>query len=149
MASLSRPNLNPPFKPLHKLVKDLTFFPTTIHLPNHVTPRVVCHALNTTESNGQEQTKGSGTKLKLEDRILEDTVPLAGFVRMILHSGKYKCGDRLSPEHQRIILENVLPYHPSYKLKIGCGVDHIMFVLWGSEKEKKSLLASKLHGSNM
>lgn len=24
-----------------------------------------------------------------EDRILEDTVPLVGFVRMILHSGKY------------------------------------------------------------
>ena len=24
-----------------------------------------------------------------EDQILEDTVPLVGFVRMILHSGKY------------------------------------------------------------
>lgn len=24
-----------------------------------------------------------------EDRILEDTVPLVGFVRMVLHSGKY------------------------------------------------------------
>uniref|UniRef100_K3YVW3 Protein DCL, chloroplastic n=1 Tax=Setaria italica TaxID=4555 RepID=K3YVW3_SETIT len=56
-----------------------------------------------------------------EDLILEDTVPLVGFVRMILHSGKYESGDRLSPEHEKAILERLLPYHPQYEKKIGCG----------------------------
>ncbi|XP_065881345.1 protein DCL homolog, chloroplastic [Euphorbia lathyris] len=60
-----------------------------------------------------------------EDQILEDTVPLVGFVRMILHSGKYENGDRLSPEHEVTILERLLPYHPEFKKKIGCGVDYI------------------------
>ncbi|KAK9284985.1 hypothetical protein L1049_024167 [Liquidambar formosana] len=60
-----------------------------------------------------------------EDQILEDTVPLVGFVRMILHSQKYKSGERLSPEHEKTILERLLPYHPGYEKKIGCGIDHI------------------------
>ncbi|OVA15672.1 Protein of unknown function DUF3223 [Macleaya cordata] len=60
-----------------------------------------------------------------EDQILEDTVPLVGFVRMILHSGKYQSGDRLTPEHEKIILERLLPYHPEYEKKIGSGVDYI------------------------
>ncbi|GMN30114.1 hypothetical protein TIFTF001_002695 [Ficus carica] len=60
-----------------------------------------------------------------EDRILEETVPLVGFVRTLLHSGKYKIGDRLSPEYQTIILERLLPYHPAYDAKIGCGVESI------------------------
>ncbi|KAL6633487.1 hypothetical protein ACP70R_026158 [Stipagrostis hirtigluma subsp. patula] len=60
-----------------------------------------------------------------EDLILEDTVPLVGFVRMILHSGKYESGERLSPEHEKAILERLLPYHPEYEKKIGCGIDYI------------------------
>ncbi|KAK1433486.1 hypothetical protein QVD17_10396 [Tagetes erecta] len=60
-----------------------------------------------------------------EDQILEDTVPLVGFVRMILHSGKYASGERLSPEHERTILERLLPYHPESEKKIGCGINYI------------------------
>ncbi|KAF9592382.1 hypothetical protein IFM89_014552 [Coptis chinensis] len=60
-----------------------------------------------------------------EDQILEDTVPLVGFVRMLLHSGKYGSGDRLSPEHEKTVLERLLPYHPEFEKKIGCGVDYI------------------------
>ncbi|KAL5705719.1 hypothetical protein ACHQM5_023983 [Ranunculus cassubicifolius] len=60
-----------------------------------------------------------------EDQILEDTVPLVGFVRMLLHSGKYGRGDRLSPEHEKTILERLLPYHPESEKKIGCGIDYI------------------------
>ncbi|KAK7351644.1 hypothetical protein VNO77_11239 [Canavalia gladiata] len=60
-----------------------------------------------------------------EDQILEDTVPLVGFVRMILHSGQYESGDRLSPEHEKTILEKLLPFHPEFEKKIGCGVDYI------------------------
>ncbi|RDX68366.1 Protein DCL, chloroplastic, partial [Mucuna pruriens] len=60
-----------------------------------------------------------------EDQILDDTVPLVGFVRMILHSGQYENGDRLSPEHEKAILEKLLPFHPEFEKKIGCGVDYI------------------------
>ncbi|XP_051149745.1 protein DCL, chloroplastic-like [Andrographis paniculata] len=60
-----------------------------------------------------------------EDQILGHTVPLVGFVRMILHSGKYESGDRLDPEHERTILERLLPYHPECEKKIGCGVAYI------------------------
>lgn len=60
-----------------------------------------------------------------EDQILEDTVPLVGFVRMLLHSGQYENGDRLSPEHEKTILEKLLPFHPESQKKIGCGVDYI------------------------
>ncbi|XP_030454415.1 protein DCL homolog, chloroplastic [Syzygium oleosum] len=60
-----------------------------------------------------------------EDKILEDTVPLVGFVRMILHSGRYQSGDRFSPEHETTILEKLLPYHPEFEKKIGCGIDYI------------------------
>ncbi|CAL1396060.1 unnamed protein product [Linum trigynum] len=60
-----------------------------------------------------------------EDQILEDTVPLVGFVRMILHSGKYEIGERLSPDHERTIVDRLLPYHPECEKKIGCGIDYI------------------------
>ncbi|XP_054818727.1 protein DCL, chloroplastic isoform X1 [Prosopis cineraria] len=60
-----------------------------------------------------------------EDQILEDTVPLVGFVRMILHSGKYESGDRLIPEHENTILEKLLPFHPDFEKKRGCGIDYI------------------------
>ncbi|CAA0819623.1 Protein of unknown function (DUF3223 [Striga hermonthica] len=60
-----------------------------------------------------------------EDRILQETAPVVGFVRMILHSGKYGSGDKLSPEHEKTILEKLLPFHPKCEEKIGCGVDYI------------------------
>ncbi|KAL3514527.1 hypothetical protein ACH5RR_027244 [Cinchona calisaya] len=60
-----------------------------------------------------------------EDQISQDTVPLVNLIRMILHSGKYESGDRLSSEHERTILERVLPYHPECEKKIGSGVDYV------------------------
>ncbi|KAM7521009.1 hypothetical protein LguiB_019971 [Lonicera macranthoides] len=60
-----------------------------------------------------------------EDQILEATVPLVGFVRMILHSDTYGSGERLSAKHERIILERLLPHHPECEKKIGSGVDYI------------------------
>ncbi|XP_060199434.1 protein DCL, chloroplastic [Lycium barbarum] len=78
------------------------------------------------EEDDDEVAKKSGEGwVDWEDQILEDTVPLVGFVRMILHSGKYAVGDRLSPEHQRTILQRLLPYHPESEKKIGPGVDYI------------------------
>lgn len=41
------------------------------------------------DDEGSEKKGGDGdTWVDWEDQILEDTVPLVGFVRMILHSGK-------------------------------------------------------------
>lgn len=37
---------------------------------------------------GGGKRRGGAEWLDWEDQILEDTVPLVGFVRMILHSGK-------------------------------------------------------------
>ncbi|XP_031496364.1 protein DCL homolog, chloroplastic [Nymphaea colorata] len=68
---------------------------------------------------------GDSRWVNWEDRILEDTVPLVGFVRMVLHSGKYQSGDRLSMEHEKKIIERLLPYHPEVEKKIGCGIDFI------------------------
>ncbi|XP_062024835.1 protein DCL, chloroplastic [Rosa rugosa] len=72
------------------------------------------------EDEGEE-----GKWVDWEDKILEDTVPLVGFVRMILHSGKYESGDRLSPEHEKTVLERLLPFHPEAAKKIGSGIDYV------------------------
>ncbi|KAL8487879.1 hypothetical protein ACS0TY_024250 [Phlomoides rotata] len=73
----------------------------------------------------KQNKRGEETWVDWEDQILEDTVPLVGFVRMILHSGKYESGDKLSPEHEKTILERLLPHHPECEKKIGCGVNYI------------------------
>ncbi|KAL5549806.1 hypothetical protein UlMin_005037 [Ulmus minor] len=79
-----------------------------------------------------------------EDQILEETIPLVGFVRMVLHSGKYKNGEKLTPHHQKIILERLLPYHPEYEKKIGCGVESIMFMCDLEEARSCATLKSKM-----
>lgn len=43
---------------------------------------------------------------------------------------RYNSGDRLRPEHERTILERLLPHHPEYEKKIGCGVDYITVFLY-------------------
>ncbi|XP_064956297.1 protein DCL, chloroplastic-like isoform X1 [Musa acuminata AAA Group] len=77
------------------------------------------------EARGRNGRRKDEEWVDWEDLILQDTVPLVGFVRMILHSGKYESGDRLSPEHEKAILERLLPYHPEFEKKIGCGIDYI------------------------
>ncbi|CAK8568285.1 unnamed protein product [Lathyrus sativus] len=72
-------------------------------------------------SEEQEQDK----RVRWKDPILQDTVSLVGFVKMILHSGRYENGEKLSPEHEKMVLEKLLPYHPHYQKKIGTGVDYI------------------------
>ncbi|KAL5558843.1 hypothetical protein UlMin_035054 [Ulmus minor] len=77
------------------------------------------------KGNSFEEEEEEDNGVDWEDKILEDTVPLVGFVRMILHSDKYTSGSRLSPEHERTILERLLPFHPEFEKKIGCGIDFI------------------------
>ena len=44
---------------------------------------------------------------------------------MMIVMCRYRSGERLSPEHEKTILERLLPYHPGYEKKIGNGVDYI------------------------
>ncbi|KAL8513880.1 hypothetical protein ACS0TY_013121 [Phlomoides rotata] len=83
--------------------------------------------LDINEVEEEDPTDGGDgdTWVDWEDLILDATVPLVGLVRMILQSGKYESGDRLSPEHERTILERLLPFHPDCEKKIGPGVDYI------------------------
>ncbi|CAK8568286.1 unnamed protein product [Lathyrus sativus] len=75
------------------------------------------------DSNSEEQEEDRW--VDWEDEILQHTVPLIGFVKMILHSGLYANGDRISSEHEKAIVENLLLFHPEFHEKIGCGIDYI------------------------
>ncbi|KAK0576258.1 hypothetical protein LWI29_014579 [Acer saccharum] len=77
------------------------------------------------EDDEEEEEEEEEAWIDWEDKILEETVPLVGFVRMLLHSGRYESGARLDPEHETTILERLLPYHPEFEKKIGCGIDYI------------------------
>ncbi|XP_047328366.1 protein DCL, chloroplastic-like [Impatiens glandulifera] len=87
----------------------------------------ILHQEENEDGDDNESGRSSGEEgwIDWEDQILENTAPLVGFVRMVLHSGKYESGDRLSEEHEKTILEKLLPYHPECEKKIGCGVDYI------------------------
>ncbi|XP_074273274.1 protein DCL, chloroplastic [Silene latifolia] len=100
------------------------------------------------EEDVEEEDGRSGEDrwLDWEDQILEDTVPLVGFVRMILHSGKYQSGDRLSPEHETTILERLLPYHPECVKKIGCGIDYITIGYHPQFEESRCLFIVRKDG---
>lgn len=60
-----------------------------------------------------------------EFQILKETQPLIRISKMILHSSRYRSGDRLSAVHENIILEKLLPYHPEMEEKVGPGVDFV------------------------
>ncbi|XP_031254436.1 protein DCL homolog, chloroplastic-like [Pistacia vera] len=147
MASVSRPTAPPQ---VH-CVKSSSFLTCFNHIPSHGMPHVRAVKIASDgastrvgidqgvyvpdllrkpvaslsdDKRGDE--RGRSRKVDWEDQILSDTVPLVGLVRMILHSGRYKIDDRLSPEHEKVIVERLLPYHPNYFEKTGCGIDHIM-----------------------
>ncbi|XP_074556605.1 protein DCL, chloroplastic-like [Curcuma longa] len=95
---------------------------------------------------GRRQQRKDEEWLDWEDVILEDTVPLVSFVRMILHSGKYKSGDKLSPEHGKTILERLLPYHPQSQKKIGCGIDYITIGYHPQFENSRCLFIARMDG---
>lgn len=47
---------------------------------------------------------------------------LINLIRIIC---RYNSGERLTPEHEEIVVKMLLPYHPKYEEKIGGGIDHI------------------------
>jgi len=42
--------------------------------------------------------------------------------------GRYESGNRLSPDHERTIVDRLLAYHPDCDSKIGCGIDYITVI---------------------
>nr|DAD41356.1 TPA_asm: hypothetical protein HUJ06_015679 [Nelumbo nucifera] len=61
-----------------------------------------------------------------EAEILRDIEPITFLTKEILHSNKYKDGERLTDEDEKAVVEKLLAYHPHSEDKIGCGLDSIM-----------------------
>lgn len=72
------------------------------------------------EEDSPDQWKRRGAEIRRE------ILPITRFVKNILHSKRYKDGDKLTPEDEKKVVEKLLPHHPSSQDKIGCGVDAIM-----------------------
>lgn len=77
------------------------------------------------DEDGSEGEQSVPSWVDWEDVILKDILPLKGLARIILHSDWYTSGERLTAEHETIIIEKLLPYHPELEEKIGSGVDFI------------------------
>ncbi|XP_008813811.2 protein DCL homolog, chloroplastic [Phoenix dactylifera] len=61
-----------------------------------------------------------------QEEILKDIEPITILTKEILHSDRYRDGERLDAEDEKAIVEKLLPYHPHSEDKIGCGLDSIM-----------------------
>ncbi|TYI39488.1 hypothetical protein ES332_A02G102200v1 [Gossypium tomentosum] len=61
-----------------------------------------------------------------EEEILRDIQPIISLAREILHSNRYKDGERLTVADEEAVVEMLLRYHPHSEDKIGCGLDSIM-----------------------
>ncbi|KAE8718111.1 F-box protein [Hibiscus syriacus] len=61
-----------------------------------------------------------------EEEILRDIEPIISLVKEILHSDRYKDGERLIVSDEETVLEKLLRHHPHSEDKIGCGLDSIM-----------------------
>ncbi|XP_051139056.1 protein DCL homolog, chloroplastic [Andrographis paniculata] len=61
-----------------------------------------------------------------EAEILEDIDPIICLTKEILHSDRYKNGERLTPDDEKVVVDQLLAYHPHSEDKIGCGLDSIM-----------------------
>ncbi|XP_057971200.1 protein DCL homolog, chloroplastic-like isoform X2 [Malania oleifera] len=139
---------SPPPPPVHLLRNPISVPPSPpIFRPPSNSPAPRVRALKTSSGEGQvipgllrkpasvslvddedaieevSEQKEEAELVDWEDQILGETLPLVGLVRMILHSDQ--SGERLASDHEQTILERLLPYHPGYERKIGCGVDYI------------------------
>ena len=47
------------------------------------------------------------------------------FISLIFYARNMD-GDLLAVEDEKIVVEKLLPYHPDYEDKIGCGIESIM-----------------------
>ncbi|KAK3007349.1 hypothetical protein RJ639_016833 [Escallonia herrerae] len=62
-----------------------------------------------------------------EEEILKDIESITLLTKEILHSDRYKDGERLTFDDEEAVVDKLLAYHPHSEDKIGCGLDSIMF----------------------
>lgn len=92
------------------------------------------------EDDGPNQWK------RREAEILREIIPIRRFVQNILHSNRYKDGDKLTLEDEHKVVEKLLPYHPYSRDKIGCGVDAIMVGRHPKYKSSRCLFIKRKDG---
>lgn len=80
-----------------------------------------------------------------EEKIIVDVEPVINSIRKILR--ETSDGDRLSPEDQKFVLENVFEYHPDRQAKVTGQIDYIMVDKHGSFKETRCLYVVSEDGS--
>ncbi|CAM8936563.1 unnamed protein product [Rhodiola kirilowii] len=61
-----------------------------------------------------------------EAEILRDIEDIWYLTKEILHSNRYECGQRLSADDEKSVVEKLLSYHSHREDKVGCGMDYIM-----------------------
>ncbi|GAB2228336.1 hypothetical protein Droror1_Dr00010171 [Drosera rotundifolia] len=71
--------------------------------------------------------RGSKRKWRVKMKeIRRDVKRISLLAKEILHTDRYMDGQRLSAEHERVVVQKLLAYHPRYEEKIGCGIDSII-----------------------
>lgn len=61
-----------------------------------------------------------------EEEILREIEPITLLAKDILHSKRYRDGERLTAEDEKAVVDKLLAYHPHAEDKIGCGLYSIM-----------------------
>ncbi|PIA52516.1 hypothetical protein AQUCO_01000412v1 [Aquilegia coerulea] len=81
-----------------------------------------------------------------EQKIISDIEPIIMSLRKIMNRSSYNDDDRLSPEDQSFVLDNVLKYHPERALKIGLGVDYVTVSKHNSFQDSRCLYIVSIDG---
>nr|WRI20319.1 hypothetical protein [Fagopyrum tataricum] len=81
-----------------------------------------------------------------EEVILRDIEPITLLAKDILHSKRYRDGERLSAEDEKAVLDKLLAYHPHAVDKIGCGLDSIMVDRHPQFRHSRCLFVVRIDG---
>uniref|UniRef100_A0A7N0TQR2 DCL protein n=1 Tax=Kalanchoe fedtschenkoi TaxID=63787 RepID=A0A7N0TQR2_KALFE len=82
-----------------------------------------------------------------EAEILQDIEGIWYLTKEILHSDRYECGERLSADDEKLVLEKLLAYHSHREDKIGCGMDYIMVDRHPQFERSRCLFVVRTDGS--
>ncbi|KAL9255418.1 DCL homolog, chloroplastic-like protein [Drosera capensis] len=108
-------------------------------------------ALRVPERAKQEkkvEDRGSKRKWRVKMKeILRDVGPISLLAKEILHTDRYMDGQRLSAEHERVVVQKLLAYHPRYEDKIGCGIDSIIVDQHPTFKHTRCLFVVRTDGA--
>ncbi|KAF5195590.1 Dna-directed rna polymerase subunit [Thalictrum thalictroides] len=81
-----------------------------------------------------------------EQKILSDVEPIILSLKKIMNPSSYNDGDRLSPDDQSYVLDNVLNHHPEKAVKIGPGVDYVTVDKHSNFQDSRCLYAVSTDG---